>query len=108
MYWTPASQSLMISSHLGIWNVRSNVGDRMLKKATFTPAHPRRAKTRPFLKFVLGARPSSTYRWERAGLGQFGAGRVEWRYASDALFTCGLASGKSGFGPLGAGGCNWR
>jgi hypothetical protein len=65
----------MISSLRDIWNVRSNVDGRMLKTVP---------------NFVLGARPSSTYRWERAGLGRLGAARVEWRYASGALFACGL------------------
>jgi hypothetical protein len=84
----------------------------MLKKAASHPPHPRRhsthrpracqdrlltRRTRPFPSFVLGARPSSTYRWERAGLVRLGAARVEWRYASSALFACGLALQRSEF-----------
>ena len=38
---------------------------------------------------VLVAHVSSTYRWERDGLGRLRVGRVNWWYA------CGLASGMS-------------
>jgi hypothetical protein len=47
----------------------------MLKKAPLHPALPRRAETRPFPSFVLGSSKSSTYPWDRAGLGRL-AGRV--------------------------------
>ena len=104
----------MISLPRVIWNVRSNVDGRMLKKATFTSAYPMRYYTHPpqayqdrlltprtrlFPNFVLGVRRSLTYRWEEAGHDRLRAAWVEWRYASGALFACDLALGRSGSWP---------
>ena len=54
----------------------------MLKQVTLHPPSPKHAKTRSFPRFVLGLKKSSTYRWERAGLGRLVVGRVKYRYAS--------------------------
>jgi hypothetical protein len=54
------------------------------------PPWPRRAKARPFLSFVLGSKKSSTYPWERAGLGRFRDGRLVYRYASDCFLPAAL------------------
>ena len=53
---------------------------------TVHPPWPRRAETRPFPSFVLGSKESSTYPWDRAGLGRLRAGRVIYRYVS-AFFS---------------------
>ena len=62
----------------------------MLKTVLFHPPCPKRAGTRLFPDLRSRLASVSTYRGERAGLGRLRVGRVKYRYASGACFTCGL------------------
>ena len=57
----------------------------------FTPAHPKRAETRPFPSCVLGSKESSTYPWEksRSRPAQGGSGEIN-RYASGSFSPAAL------------------
>lgn len=65
---------------------------RMLKQTLLHPPCPKRANMRSFPSFVLGSKKSTTYRWERAGLGRLRVGRVRYRYASGFFSPAALLS----------------
>jgi hypothetical protein len=79
---------------------------RMLKQATITPTQTQARQDALVPELRSRLEKTSTYRWERAGLGLLRVGRVRYRYASGFFFACGRAREGARLGASEVGGCN--